>query len=719
MGSSKRGHGCGCGLGSKIPLRGQLIILLAVGVLLFIVVVPFIIDRIRASLVKSFEADIAYTNINRFMGSLDKALQHEDNVLKSYTVWNDTADAMDALHDGDVETFEQYLDDAIFDFGHWSDWSCGNLLVFYSQPEDDNEMPKILWSEFHETDHDTLEMDINNTSPVPAVFNSSDFIKNNVNQLSTSGFIATESCVLLFSCQLVFDSDLISSHGTMCRATDIVLSLDGISSSAGACVSIYNMADNDDIPDEFREKFEALKVGERTNDNKFDGDYTLQVMKNGQWNSSMLSLRVCGPAEQANANITLRSLSYLHMANAGKLIIKGDEKNNGLGIILDNARELEPILVTNFGTINVNLMVFGVILFLAFGLITECCVIRKLDTIAKAAYEALVEGEEEYDDYYTGSKNSHKSEKQHRDRGKNELITMATLAAETVEKNRIEYERKQNLLVVEKMQSSLAADQLRILELFCDRHGDDVITTLFKSKKKKKARAANSRRSSTSSTSSMFSASTLDLGTNENITLDRILNDPFSLEIFKNFSVQDPNTHKFSFPARRNLLFLLSTLFYRSMADVACTDARVECVKGIIGEFFGVEASIGSKRMTAIKNDDLGISDAARKTLLANAANCIASRRPTKSLFDDSSSVVRENLERTVFPLFRKSPEFSLVTLVLSHKALIQKKSDEVKQTTQDEANNNVEKEKILREYLNVSGGSNLSLGSLKHFAGF
>jgi len=718
MGSSKRGCHCGCGLGSRIPLRGQVYTMLIVSGFFLIVLVPGIIDYIQVDLSGSFEAKIAFTNINRCMASMYKALVHEDNVLTSYSVWNETADAMDALMENNMTRFYEYLEGQMFDFGAWSDWTCGNLLAWYSLPGEDGSLPKLMWAEYHVTDHETLEMDTLNKAPVPGIFNDTDFIKSNINGNQTSGYLATKEVVLLFSCQVIYDGDMIAPHGTMCRATDIVLSLDGISSGAGACISIYNLA-SDDVPDDFRAEFESISVGERTDDNKYNGGYTLKALKGKKWEEAELPFRRCGPAEQTKANISKRSLSFLHMANAHRVLIGDDEKKNGLGIILDNARELEPLVAENFNLLDINISAFGLIVFFAFGLITECCVIRKLDTIAEAAYGALVEGEEdEYDDYYSGSKNVHK-EKRPKERGKNELITMATLAAQNVEKNGKELGRKKNLLIVEKMHSSLLADQFRLLGLYCDRqHEDDAVPNVKGKKKKSKSASAKVD-------DSQFYSSSADLAT-QDITFDRVLNDPFSLEMFKNFCIEDPKTKLPKYPARQSLLFLLSSLFYRSMSDVAI-DARVECIKGIVEEFFGVQVSLRSTK--GLKNiskgdDDLGISDSARRTLFANAGKCIASRRPTKSLFDESSSAVHDHLEHDIFPQFVKSPEFSLVRISLAQKSVIQKTTDAVEAAAKDSTRTELsladpEKESQLRGIDNSSGGAVLSHGALKYFSGF
>jgi len=500
-----------------------------------------------------------------------------------------------------------------------------------------------------------------------------------------------------------------SGHGTICRATDVSYSLASISSGAGACISIYNMED-EAMPEEFRKELNQLKVGHRTDDNKFDGESTIMSMTNEQWKEMKpkLTTRVCGPAEQAKEETDRRSMAFIHMGNIFDIKLVDDDKKNGFGVILDNGRELEPLILNTFNITLTLLTVFGLVVFLVYGLFSEFAVIRKLDMIAEAAYGALVEGEEEeYEDYYTGSRNAHPEKR--RDRGKNELITMATLAAQTVEKNGRELEKKQDLLCLEKMQSSLIADQIRLLELYSGRHGEELMPVFLN--KKKKARVKTDKERVFYSPAGELSADVF--------TFDRVINDPFAIELFKHFAVTNPETHEISYPAEKPLLFLLSTLFYRSMADVACTNARVDCIRGIIEEFFGVQASLGVVTKNSEQKNELGMSDAARTTLLANAKKCIASRRPTKSLFDESSASVREHLENDVFPLFQKSSAFCIARSLMLQKAKLHENAATIEtKYSDDSVSNAVDQKKLLKELNNASSGEYLSHSALLFFNG-
>ena len=67
-----------CGLGSRIPLRGQLAILLIVCGVFFLVLAPAGMELTRMEIGISFEVDVARANLNRGMAAMDKALLHEE-----------------------------------------------------------------------------------------------------------------------------------------------------------------------------------------------------------------------------------------------------------------------------------------------------------------------------------------------------------------------------------------------------------------------------------------------------------------------------------------------------------------------------------------------------------------------------------------------------------------------------------------------------------------
>jgi len=737
MGKSK--HGCGCGLASKIPLRGQMLILLVVCTVLFLVVAPVLIYVLRSDMSVSFEIDTASANIKRAMAAMQKVLDHEENVLNAYAIWTLMAYATEDLINGDMESFYEFLDEEMFDFGHWSDWTCGSLLAFYANGTE-TEPPRLVWSEYHMTDPDALEMDLENVSPTPSVFNSSDFIEKNIKGFKiVTDFLATEDAMFIVSCQPISFKGADWIYGSVCRATDIRFSLESISSGAGACISLYNMADKD-MPPEYREEFDKLDPGERTENNNFKGDSFVGVA-NKDWKPPKYPVRMCGPAEKLKADVTPRSLTFFHLKNYPGAGTNVPGRENGFGFVLDNNREIEPMVDYVFVTTLVILVTFGLTVFIAYGLFAEFGVIRKLNLIAEAAYEALVEGEEEeYDDYFgknsstrgrsssKTSSNRGKNSSYHGDkiprkeRGKNELIGMATVAAQALQKNRAELEKKQNLLRIEKLQNSLVADQLRLLALYCTRNENDLSHLLKGRRGKRKTRVKTNP--SENVTTFFSKSSIIDMGA---ITLDRVLGDPFAIEIFKNFTVVDPETRVVRHPARKALLFLLSTLYYRSMCDAASNDARIECLKGIIEDFFGINASIGvgavlKKREGRRQGDSLGISDAARTTLLANAAKCISSRRGSKTLFDETSTAVRDHLNKEIFPIFMKTYAFTLVRIMLEQKNVLHDKAEEVETQFDEEKSDSEARQDLeqiaaeMREMDNNTDGTRLSRSAFKFF---
>jgi len=294
-------------------------------------------------------------------------------------------------------------------------------------------------------------------------------------------------------------------------------------------------------------------------------------VKTKEWEAPEEPERICGPAERLLVDSSSRSLLYLVMDDDFAV----DNGKNCFGLLLDNAREMKTTLDNSTVGVLMFMFLFAVLVFVVYGLFTQFAVLRKIDIIAETAYNTLVGNE--YDSYY--NKSARPSKEKHRDSSQNEFIHMATLAAQTVEKNMAEYDKKKECLLLEKIHSSVVADQLRLLALYCGRTEDDFEAILLTKRKKDKhkKRRLNDR--------SFFS---VDVGQvlSETITLEHIVNDPFAVEMLKNFSVKDPLTNRTKYPARRSVLFLLSAMFYRSMSHGVCTQARLDCIKDIIDELF-------------------------------------------------------------------------------------------------------------------------------------
>jgi len=715
-------HKCGCGSASKIPLRAQLLILLVVCALIFLFVVPATIDTLRDNIINEFEVDTAAANIKRAVASMHSLFKNEEEVLYSYSLWEDTCKAADILASGDIEYFEDWLSRQMYDFGRWSDWTCGNMLAFYGEPSESGQLPEVLWSEYHRTDPETLEMDIENAEPIPNVFKSKEFISNMAKYDSSTGLLAVDDLMLIVTCQRIVDGSE-ESHGFVCRAVDIRSSLATISAGAGACISVYSLL-NPDVPESDREHFSKIKefkVWEPVETNKFNGEYSVELVKEGgEWEPPSKSLHVCGPAEVGMSTITPRTLSFFRVSNMYDIKSGNDAKMSGFGLIIDNPRDLEPVTITLLRTAKIILLVFGVTVFLVYGLFTEFSVIRKVNNIAEAAYSALIDEEEDYDGYYYQKAGEKEKGKRH---GKNEILFMATVAAKALEGNEKDLKKKRTMLFVEKMQSSLVADELRLLALYCDRSEEDLeaLVKVDDDRKRKIIQRPMMRRDS----SVFFSLAKED--PQLSITLDRVLNDPFAIEMFKNFTIFNPQTDAIVYPARRCLLFMLSVLFYRSLGGVASKETCLECLKGIVEEFFGYKGDTVSVSKANNIGEDIGVPETIRRNLLASVAKCVSSKRPNKAIFDDSYNAVRDHLNNVIYPLFAASPAFSIVKVVLSQKSVIYEqqqavearmKADKNEKNDQDFSLGVEQEKRVVREMNNTSDGTRLSYGALRFFTG-
>jgi len=363
---------------------------------------------------------------------------------------------------------------------------------------------------------------------------------------------------------------------------------------------------------------------------------------------------MCGPAELLDANSSTRTLFYFRLPN--EFTVSSDKsKNSGFGLIFDNARELEPILTKNFIVDIVALEVFGLILFIFYGLFTEFAVLRQLDIISEITYEALVQSKNYYQEYYSKSSGS----KDQAGNEKNEIVRMATLAAEAFENNVSDLKRKRNEIVIQKVESSFSADELRLISLYCGRPEEEFEVIRGRRRGRKKLKGKQLRAHGFVFLIDVGQAST------GIITLDTVLNDPFALEIFKNYCVRDPMTHKLQYPARRSVLFLLSVLFYRSLAETGDTETRIQYMKTICEDFFGGIEGLSQKSNCL---DDIGLSPAIRANLFALAEESISTKRLKKTIFEEACHAVHEYLENIVFPKFTRSIAFSLVKATLGRK---------------------------------------------------
>ena len=574
------------------------------------------------------------------------------------------ADATDCLLSGTDEGRDKFMDfihSEYYDFDKWSEWTCGSFLAVYNKTSEDDLYPELLWSEYHKIDPDTLEMDLDNESPIPSVFkgdtkDSKEFIREITSGESQFGFIALDGVMLSLACQPIIHSKNESEiHGYLCRATEIHSYLESISAGAGSCISLFNMVSDEDTPKEF----DDLNAGKRTKENKFDGGVEVISVETKEWKAPSWPTRMCGPAELLHANSTTRTLLYFRLSDG--FAVSSDGKKSGFGFIFDNSRDLEPILDENFLVNSIGLEVSAVVMFLVYGLFTEFAVIRKLNMIAKATYEALVESnDDDYEDYYT--KPSNHDKKNSSERGSNEVLYMATLAAQTLEKNASELKKKKNSLVLEKMQSSLIADQLRLITLYCGRADPDLVSLMEAKAGKggKKNRLKYSPPKQLRKSKSIFFQDVKRVRS-EAITLERIMNDPFAMELLKNYCVKDSLTRKIRYPARRCLLFLLSALFYRSLSEGSTIENRIDCLKSIMEEFFAPDPNGGAIKSTIVADDDLGISDSLRASLYARGCKCISQKKPKKTLFDEACNAVRDHLNRVIFPSFSRTPAFTVI----------------------------------------------------------
>jgi len=728
---------CNCGAASKLPIWAQMLIILVVSLVIFLVIPPIIIYKISASIGARFEKDLALANVNRGMAHIYKSLLHESEVLVAYSVWDDMADATDSLISGTEEGTAEFMDfiySEYYDFGKWSQGTCGSFLAVYNKTSEDDTDPNLLWLEYHKIDPNTLEMDLDHfdINTTPSIFKgeteeSKKFIREMTAGENQFGFIALDGVMLSIACQpIIHSKDESVIHGYLCRATEIHSYLEGISAGAGACISMFNMVSDEDIPKEFDE----LKVGKRTKENKFDGDVTVLSVKTDDWEAPSWPTRMCGPAELLQANSSTRTLLYFRLSDS--YVVSSDDKKVGFGFIFDNPRDLEPILDENFLVNAIALEVFGFLMFLAYGLFTEFAVLRKLNLISKATYEALVENnDDDYEDYYTKPSN-HGKKKEGEQQGSNEIFRMATLAAQTLEKNASDLKKKKNDLILEKMQSSLFTDQLRLINLYCARSDPDMVTLMEakNGKSVKSRRQKNSRPQQVRKSRSIFFTDVKRIRS-EAVTLERVLNDPFAMELLKNYCVKDSLTHKIRYPARRCLLFLLSALFYRSLAENSTTENRIECLKSIMEEFFAPNPlNSGSIKSTIVADEDLGIPDSLRATLYARGCKYISQRKAGKSLFDEACNAVREHLARVIFPSFTRTPAFKIIEEMFAEKNKLFERVEtyEFRRTSNksrlfgnddssssSEANEEEDFQKELIEMRNTTEGTQLSRKALKN----
>jgi len=719
-----------CGMGSSMSLRGQMILILVICSFICLIISPIIMAVCNSHIASEFEEKKAVANLKRAMVSLSNILKHDEDLLFAYSVWDSMADATDYLLSGDNDTFMDFIRDEYYDFGKWSESTCGSFLAIYNKTTfDEDVFAPLLWSEYHKYNvvSGKLEMDLDNVSPTPSIMlgeteESKRFIREVLSGQSQIGFIALGDEMLVFGCQPIIHSDDPNiSHGYLCRANDLRIYLESISVGAGACVSMFNMENSKNIPKRIRESFGTLNPGKRADDNKFVGDVSFSFVDIGgsdDWKEPEWPSRMCGPAELLESEVTTRTVLYFRLQN--DFDVSSEEyKGSGFGFIFDGVRDLEPALDKNYIHNFLLLEIFSIVLFAVYGLFTEYAVLRKLDIIAAAAYESLVmskKEEEEEVDYYVSSRNNKKKE----EKGSNEIVRMATLAAETLAKNAIDLKKKKGLISCEKMRSSLAADRLRLLTLYCGRSEEDVVSAAKKrlygdasdAEKRSLRRRKPLRRSR-----SLFFQDEEEETFSSAVTLDRVMNDPFALEMFKNYCVKDPISRKIRHPARRCLLFLLCATYFKSLADSAPTQLRIDCIRVIIDEFFTSYSKSGTSGHATLAEDDIGVPDSIRSALYGRGAKCISMKKPSKSLFDDACTAVRNHLDRVVYPAFKKTPVFILIESMFSEEDRLEQKVKSLMQSSRsmqpidraDGTFNSDSSKKDLEDMENSTDGTKLS----------
>jgi len=654
-----------CCFASSIPLRCQLFILIVVCAVVFLGAAPVIITLFKDRIGLAFENNVILGNLQRSISAIDTVIQHEENMMVADAVWDAMADqSQDMIDSGSTEEFYKFIKKNLFNYEVWSDWACGNMLAVYDRVSPDAD-PVHIFSEFHLTNPDTLVMDLHNATKTPDIFlgeteESKQFLRNvtSKERESTMGLIAIEEGVFCVTCHSIMHVDPSDTpHGWLCRAMDLRRYLDDIASSSGACFSLYNLASNS-TDDMVRKEFGSLSLGRRTSENKYEGNYSIYAVVKGEWEYVPWPIRHCGPAELLNANSSRRtSLSYRLPSDFG--FDEGKTGDHfGFAVTIDCDREFEPRVDETFLVADLFLVIFGLILFIVYGLFTEFRVIHNLEIISKAAYKSFVKHETGYQEYYKkkGKKDDDESS------NKNVIFQMATIAAMTITKNMKQLEMARNDLHNERILSSLIVDELRLLSLHCSR----TVPFLEHHKKKDKRK----RRSGVGADAGLI--------LKENVTYERVINDPFCIEMFKNFSVEDPKTGKICYPARRALLFLLSVLYYRSMSETTTIRSRVNCVKGILDEFFTSPTSNSGSPLPCDDEGELGIPESMVIALNEDCKHAMANRKLGRNLFDESAAIVREYLKKDIFPQFVKSDAFTIVRIVLAQASKIHRRKDDM-----------------------------------------
>jgi len=643
---------------SVIPLRGQLLILLGICAVIFLIVAPVVIYNFRNMLGISFEEDFLASSINKYFATSERIFYHENIMMVADAVWDAMADSADELilHNR-TEYFRDFIVTNLFQHGIWSDWACGSMLAVYDR-QTESDTPVLKWGEFHAINLDTLEMyrEINET---PSMFRgeteeSKAFLRKAVTHNSSLGVIAIDEGLFSVTCHAITHvADKDCHHGYFCRITDIRRYMVELSSGSGSCLTLYNLVVSDF--NSSRTKYAAIPKGKAESGSKYKGAYVIESVETKKWAPPAFPIRFCGPAEMPKANSAKRSLVAFHLESDFGVDNGRDTNFSGYAVVLDTPEELKPMVTDLFAYMPILVVCLGLVLFIVYALFTEFKILREVNAIAKVAYKSFIENNEEY---YKNKAHS-----------KNEIIQMATLAAANIKQNMKEIESRTNELGAEKMQSSVVADQLRLLSLHCARSssfdvmfgGELVLDEKDKAKLRRKGGVI------------VGDGQVIK----ESISFDRVLNDPFSIEMFKSFTVEDPQTGVVTFPARKSLLFILSVLYYRSLFDSqSSVKSRLECIQGILDEFLTASDPVNTSDMSGYREDPLGLSDALSTKLILDASMCMSTRRPKKELFDDAASNVREYLRKNVYPKFMKSPAFLIVRIVFAEKSKMRENVD-------------------------------------------